>query len=42
MVKHLGVSKYYHERRATNFLQYFDFFKIKKKSYLGKQYIPVY
>ena len=31
MVNHLGVSKYYHERRDTNFLQYFDFFKIKKK-----------
>ena len=27
LVNHLGVSKYYQERRDTNFLRFFDFFK---------------
>ena len=35
IVNHLGVSKYYHERRDTIFLQYFDFFKVKKNLTLG-------
>ena len=35
IVNHLGVSKYYHERRDTNFLRYFDFFKLKKNLTLG-------
>ena len=26
IVKYLGVSKYYHERRNPNFLRYFNFF----------------
>ena len=32
IVSYLGVSKYYYERRDTNFLRYFGFFKIKKVS----------
>ena len=35
IVNQLGVSKYYHERRDTNFLRYFDFFKVKKNLTLG-------
>ena len=35
IVNHLGVSKYYHEKRDTIFLQYFDFFKVKKNLTLG-------
>ena len=35
IVNHLRVSKYYHERRDTNFLRYFDFFKVKKSLTLG-------
>ena len=30
IVKYLGVPKYYHDRRDTNFLRYFDIFKVKK------------
>ena len=29
IVKCLGVSKYYHERRNPNFLRYYNFFKVK-------------
>ena len=35
IVNHIRVSKYYHERRDTSFLQYFDFFKVKKNLILG-------
>ena len=38
IVSYLGVSKYYYERRDTNFLRYFGFFKIKKVSAQGKIY----
>ena len=31
IVKDLGVSKYYHERRDTNFLQYFATFLSSRK-----------
>ena len=29
IVNYLGIPRYYHDRRDTGFLQYFDFFKIK-------------
>ena len=35
IVNHLRVSKFYHERRDTNFLRYFDIFKVKKSLTLG-------
>ena len=35
IVSNLGVSKYYHERRDTNFLRYFDICKVKKNLTLG-------
>ena len=33
-VKYLGVPKHYHERQHTNFLRYFEFFKVKKSFFL--------
>ena len=30
IVNYLGVPRYYRKRRDTNFLKYFDFFKVKK------------
>ena len=35
LVSYLGVSKYYHERRDTNFLHHFNFFKTKTNLTLG-------
>ena len=40
MVNYLGVPKYYHERRDTNFLRYSDIFKVKK-TFSGDYYLPL-
>ena len=35
IVNYLGVSKYYQERRDTNVLRYFKFFKVKPNLIVG-------